>query len=412
MKASLLCKRTDLRAAVEHLMPAISTRAPMIVLLHIAVEIDPKLNLIHLSSTDLEVRISTSIPAQITLETGTLENFLIPAQIFADLLAIMEGEQVRLVVDGHSLLVQTGATKTRISLLAEDEFPPEFEMEEVALPIALSSAAFKDALARVIIAASSDETRLNLNSVQVCSTAEGTLRLAATDGFRLATEVIVLQSEPEEAGEFLLPLNVAKKLLRVLPDEDSQLLIKADGARALFSWGDMRYWGLLLQSQYPDWERLIYGDDGKNLEGKAQEFERDALQMAVKRAEIFARDAQVAHLVHFKPTETGMLVSGEATQTGQSEEEIACPISIPFALNGLFALQGLSALKNPRPRLLLTGSQKPVIFSEENFVYMAMPLAIQEEEIAVEEAPEPEMAEESIVLEEARGSVVAEPVPA
>ncbi|MBC8333753.1 MAG: DNA polymerase III subunit beta [Anaerolineales bacterium] len=398
MKASLLCKRTDLREAVEQLMPAISARAPMIVLLHIAVEIDPNQNMLHLSSTDLEVRISTSIPAQITLETDTPESFLIPAQIFSDLIAIMEGEQVRLVVDGHSLLVQTGATKTRISLLAEDEFPPAFEMA-IGLPsIALSSTLFKSALQRVIIAASSDETRINLNSVQVCALAEGALRLAATDGFRLATEIITFQSETEEESEFLLPLNVAKKLLRVLPDdEDSQLLIKADGSRALFSWGNMRYWGLLLQNQYPDWERLIYGDDGKNLESNAQEFERDALQMAVKRAEIFARDAQVAHLVHFKPTQSGMQVSGESTQTGQSEEEIACPISIPFALNGLFALQGLSVLKSPRPKLLLTGSHKPVIFSEGDFVYMVMPLASAEENTVVTEAPV---------------SVDAEPVPA
>lgn len=398
MKASLLCKRTDLRAAVEQLMPAISTRAPMIVLLHIAVEIDLNQNMLHLSSTDLEVRISTSIPAQITMEIDTPESFLIPAQIFTDLLAIMEGEQVKLVVDGHSLLVQTGATKTRISLLAEDEFPPEFVMEEGALPLALSSALFKSALQRVIIAASSDETRLNLNSVQVCALAEGTLRLAATDGFRLATEVIPIQSEPEEQREFLLPLNVAKKLLRVLPDDaDSHLLIEADEGRALFSWGDTRYWGLLLQNQYPDWERLIYGEDGENLKSNAQEFERDALQMAVKRAEIFARDAQVAYLVHFKPSQSGMQVSGESTQTGQSEEEIACPISIPFALNGLFALQGLSALKSPRPKLLLTGSHKPVIFSEGDFVYMVMPLAIEEEKIVVAEAPV---------------SVDAEPVPA
>lgn len=394
MKASLLCKRTDLRAAVEHLMPAISTRVPMIVLLHIAVEIDPKLNMLHLSSTDLEVRISTHIPAQITMETDTPETFLIPAQTFTDLLAIMEGEQIKLVVDGHSLLVQTGATKTRISLFAEDEFPPEFEMEEVALPIALSSTLFKSALQRVIIAASSDETRLNLNAVQVCSMAGGTLRLAATDGFRLATEIIPLQSEPEEEREFLLPLNMAKKLLRVLPDdEDSHLLIKADDGRAFFSWGDMRYWGLLLQNQYPDWEKLIYGEKGENLQGHAQEFEREDLQMAVKRAEIFARDAHVAHLVRFKPTETGMQVSGKSTETGQSEEEIACPISIPFALNGLFALQGLSALKSPRPKLLLTGSHKPVIFSEGDFVYMVMPLAMQEKDIVAEEIPEPEMAE-------------------
>jgi DNA polymerase III sliding clamp (beta) subunit (PCNA family) len=88
-----------------------------------------------------------------------------------------------------------------------------------------------------------------------------------------------------------------------------------------------------------------------------------------------------------------MLVSGESTETGQSEEEIACPISIPFALNGLFALQGLSALKNPRPKLLLTGSQKPVIFSEDDFVYVVMPLAIVEDSIVVDEAPVPAIAE-------------------
>ena len=129
------------------------------------------------------------------------------------------------------------------------------------------------------------------------------------------------------------------------------------------------------------------------MHGTAHEFERDALQMAVKRAEIFARDANVAHLIHFKPTEIGMLISGEAEETGQSEEEIACPITIPFALNGLFALQGLSALKSPRPKLLLTGSQKPVLFSEDDFVYVVMPMAIAEDSIAVEEAPVPAMAE-------------------
>jgi DNA polymerase III subunit beta len=393
MKASLLCKRTDLRAAVEHLMPAISTRAPMIVLLHIAVEIDPKLNLIYLSSTDLEVRISTSIPVQITMETEMPESFLIPAQIFTDLLAIMEGEQVRLVVDGHSLLVQTGATKTRISLLAEDEFPPEFEMEIGESSFTLSSAAFKTALKRVVIAASSDDSRLSLNCIQIRLSTDGTLRLTAADGFRLATDLIQSQSAPGEASEFLLPLNVAMKLLRVLPDDDSKLILKADSQRALFSWGNIRYWGLLQEAGFPAWEGLIYEEDGESLQGKPQEFERADLQMAVKRAEIFARDADVAHLIHFKPTETGMLVSGEAVETGQSEEEIACPITIPFALNGLFALQGLSALQSPRPRLRLSGSQKPVIFSEGDFVYVVMPLAIVEDSIVVDEAPVPAIAE-------------------
>ena len=390
MKARLFCKRTDLRTAVEHLMPAISARSPMVVLHHLEVELDPSQKLIRLSSTDLEVRISTSIPAQITLETDTPEAFLIPAQIFSDLLAIMEAEQIKLEIDGHHLLVQTGATKTRISLFAQDAFPPEFEMDPSQPSFSLSMATFRAALQRVVIAASSDTTRLNLNSIQIRILPEGRLHLTATDGFRLATESIPIKSRTEASTEFLLPLNVAIKLLRVLPnDEDAPLILRADISRCLFSWGQMRYWGLLPQSKFPDWERLIYEEDGKTLQGCPQGFDREALQLAVKRAEIFAREADISHLVYFKPTETGMLVSGQAAQIGQSEEEIACPITIPFALNGLFALKGLSALKNPRPTLSLSDSRKPVILSEDDFIYVVMPLAIPEKNILLEKAPVP-----------------------
>lgn len=388
MKAKLFADRRDLRLAVEQLMPAVSTQAPLAVLLSIEVQVDPTQNLIYLSSTDLEVRISTHIPAQIEMDADTPESFLLPAQIFADLLAIMESERVRLDIDGQNLLIQSGATKNKISLLSEDEFPPEFEMEAGLSTFSLSASAFKRALQRVSISASTDDTRLALNSIQIRLSANGELRLTSADGFRLATDQIQCQSASQKECEFLLPLNVAKKLLHILPDdEDCELRIEADSQRALFSWGNMRYWGLLLEANFPEWEELVYEEGGERIKGKPHEFEREDWQMAVKRADIFARDADPAHAVRFTPTDTGILISGKSVEIGQSEEEVASSIQIPFALNALFALQGLTALESYRPSLYLSGSQKPIVFGEDDFIYVVMPLAMLGEIDTVEVEP-------------------------
>jgi len=198
MKAKLLAKRSDLYHAVVKLMPAIPANALLDVLSYIEVKPDVEKNILQLSSTDLEVRISVRVPAQITLECEEPEALFSPARIFADLLAISEGEQIVLMVEGKHLQVQNGASKTKIALFGEDEFPPDFEMGTEAAGIALYLDTFKSALQRVLIAASTDETRLNLNALQLCVMPDE-IRLTATDGFRLATERVSLLSQEEQS---------------------------------------------------------------------------------------------------------------------------------------------------------------------------------------------------------------------
>ena len=128
--------------------------------------------------------------------------------------------------------------------------------------------------------------------------------------------------------------------------------------------------------------------DGQTLPGDAKAFPRDALQMAVKRAEIFARDGQTPHLIRFAPSEVGMRISGEGIETGQSEEDVACEIHLPFALNGLYLLQALSGMASEFPHLHLTGSNQALIFAEDDFLYVIMPLFTQEERVPVKRAEE------------------------
>ena len=390
MKATLMIKRTELRSAVSRLMPAIASNI-LPVLGHIQMHLDVDANLIHLSSTDLEIRIGTSLPAQIQVNDGESKSCLIPAQTFSDLLSMMESDEVRLEVDETQLLLRTGSTKTLLSLFPEDSFPPEFTLASNANLCSLSTQSLKEALQRVITAASTDYTRPALNSILFALTGKK-LHLVAADGFRLATDIVQIESAVSEEQSYLLPMKMVQKLLRILPDEDSPLSIQADERRILFCWGENRFWASLMEAQFPDWRQVVYMADGYTLPGNPHPFPREDLQMAVKRAEIFARDGNVPHLIHFKPSDRGMRIFGEGIQTGKSEEEIECPIQISFALNGLYVLQALSGMERERPTLYLSGSDKPIIFTEDDFIYVIMPLYMpKEEEVPVAEVVEVEV---------------------
>ena len=239
----------------------------------------------------------------------------------------------------------------------------------------------------MISAASTDYSRPALNAI--CFDLKGSdLRLVAADGFRLAADLVAVENVVAEEKQYLIPLKTAQKLLRSLPAEDEALSIQADEGRMLFRWGERRFWASRLDGTFPDWRQIAYMPDGFTLPGDARPFSHEALEVAVKRAEIFARDGHTPHLIRFVPSEVGMHISGEGDEIGQSEEEVACAIHLPFALNGLYLLQALAGMEREFPHLHLTGSNQPLIFAEDDFVYVIMPLFTQEDRVPVENMAE------------------------
>lgn len=386
MSTTLTINRAELRNAVGYILPAISPGI-LPVLKHLEMRLDPAQQRIELNATDIEIRMGISLTAEIERDGDALLNCLLPAQTFADILGMLEGEQVRLEIAGHDLLIHTGGSKTRLSLSTEDSFPPEFSLAPNASLLSLSTQAFKQALGRVISAASTDYARPVLNAI-CFDLKDSELRLVAADGFRLAVDRVAVESALDEEKQFLIPLKSAQKLLRSLPAEDEALSIQADEGRMLFRWGERRFWASRLDGNFPDWRQIVYAADGHSLPGDARAFSCEALAMAVKRAEIFAREGGVPHLIHFVPSDAGMRVSGKSNEIGQSEEEVACEIHLPFNLNGLYLLQALSGMEREFAHLHLTGSSQPVIFAEDDYVCVIMPLTVLEESVPVEQAEE------------------------
>jgi DNA polymerase-3 subunit beta len=386
MTTTLTIKRTDLRSAVSYILPATSPSV-LPVLKHLEMRFDPNQKQIELNATDIEIRMQISLPAQIEFKGEATQSCLIPAQTFVDILGMLEGEKVRLEITDYELLTHAGSSKNRLSLSTEDSFPPELTLASNASLLSLFTQDLKHALQRVISAAGTDYSRPVLNTI--CFDLKGgNLRLVAADGFRLAVDMVVAENAVEEERQFLMPLKTAQKLLRSLPNEDQPLSIQADGAYMLIRWGENHFWASLIDGDFPDWRQIVYMPDGFTLPGDARPFPREGLEMAVKRAEIFARDGSIPHLIRFRPSEGGMCIRGEGDHIGHSEEEVDCTIHLPFNLNGLYLLQALAGMTLAFPHLYLTGSAKPIIFAEEDFIYVIMPLTILDESPPVKQAEE------------------------
>ena len=385
MTTTLTLKRADLRNAVSYILPAVSPTV-LHVLRHIEMRLGAGQNRIELNATDIEIRMGITLPAEIEINGEAALHCLVPAQTFADILGMLDGEQVRLEITENDLLIHTDGSKTRLSLSTDDSFPPEFTLATNASLLSLSTQALKQALGRVISAASTDLTRPVLNTV--CFDLKGNdLRLVAADGFRLAVDRVSVDSALDEEQTYLIPLKSAQKLLRSLPQEDEPLSIQADEGRMLFRWGEQRFWASRQEGTFPDWRQIVYSADGVTLPGDTRPFSREALMMAVKRAEIFARDGGT-HVIHFTPGDTGMRIEGKSAELGQSEEEVACDIHLPFNLNGLYLLQALAGMTREFPHLHLTGSNQPLIFAEDDYVCVIMPMAFQEPSVPVKNAEE------------------------
>ena len=122
MTTTLTINRADLRNAVAYTLHAVSPTV-LPVLKYLEIRLDTGDSMIELSATDIETRMIATVPAEIKINGGAVLRCLIPPQTFADILGMIEGEQVRLEIIDNDLLIHTGSSKTRLSLSTEDSFP-------------------------------------------------------------------------------------------------------------------------------------------------------------------------------------------------------------------------------------------------------------------------------------------------
>jgi DNA polymerase-3 subunit beta len=367
----------ELARALGRSQGIVEKKSTMPILSHVLLEAK-KGNLLHVSATDLDLSVSSEHPCEV-LKEGALA---VPAKHLFEIIRSLPEQQVTLKKAGNNYLeVRSGPSEFRIVGLPAEDFPALPKFEKVAF-VDVVPAELLGQIDLTSFAASTDETRYNLNGVYF-EPQGPVLRMVATDGHRLAL------SERPLAGDYglkrgvILPrkgLHELKKLLGEANDagtEKPETKLGFAENSAIYRRPGVVLAMRLIEGMFPDYKQVIPKQGEKIVK-----VGRQRLLETLRRVSILASDKSHAVKLELSP---GLLrVLSQNPDLGDAKEEVPVeyagePLKIGF--NSRYITDVAAVLKSDDVQLELADDLSPGVLrgagpEDAGYTAVVMPMRI------------------------------------
>lgn len=362
---------SNLQGKLSFLNHAISAKNQLPILSNILLE--TKTDTIKLSSTDLEIGMEVTIPAQIEEEGSTT----VPAKIFTELISSLSDETVTLHTVRETLEIATKRTKSVLQTIKSDEFPKLYENKGELFTTLQIKDIQKD-FTSVVFAASQDTARPALSGVLVRRESEGFL-LVATDGYRLSLKhyKVAVGAQADKNASFIVPARVLREMLSFKETKEGISLFTAhENNQVIFESSDTMLIGRLIEAEFPNFAKIIPSDFSVSIA-----FDREELQRAVKVCSIFARDA--ANVIKLSLKKDHILVSSQSSSIGENSVRVDAKLDgeeNEIAFNSRYLVDVLANVDEKDMVFEMTGPLNPGVFKiqgDNSFLHLIMPIRVQ-----------------------------------
>lgn len=351
--------------AIQQVQHVVSARTTLAILSNVLLK--AKSGVLELTTTDLDVGVSGSVPAEVEEPGATT----LPARRLATIIRELPADEVEVSVDEKNVAsIRSGPSTFKLLGLTSEEFPPlprfdggsEFKMDQSQL---------RDCLRRTSYSISTDETRYVLNGI-LFSFKDNLLTMVATDGRRLAMVEQELEFPQSHEIEFIVPTKAVNELSRLLGDE-GDVVIKVTGSQAGFDMGRSLLVTKLIEGNYPNYRQVIPGEPKERIQ-----IERESFLRSVSRVSLLASEKSNSVKLQFAPSNVEIVASSQ--DIGEARESLAIPYkgpSMTIAFNPEFLMAPLRNLNSDEITLNLIDEISPgVIRVGSSFLYVLMPMRV------------------------------------
>ena len=365
----IACAKEDILEALRPVQNALtSTTLP--ILSHILMV--AKKELVELTATNLETTIRSNFSGKVE-EEGEI---CMPGEKIFSIVRELPPVEIYLETEENRLTIKCKEATFNLLGLSSSEFPesPSIGKESFSLP----QVTLREMFQKTVFAASTDETRRNLNGIYL----EGggkELKLIATDGRRLA--FIKIPYSIESSLRALIPLQAVQQLLRILGRE-GEVKIGLGENQIFFRTPQTLLISQLIDAKFPDYERVFPQE--YNIEILV---EREKLLGAVRRVSLLSEEK--SHLLKFNLRGEKLHISSVSPEIGSAYEEIPVKVErggeIEIGFNSAYLIDLLKVIGTNLVRVRLIDLESPgVLYPEagEDYAYVVMPIKIREEEPA------------------------------
>ncbi|MGC9529138.1 MAG: DNA polymerase III subunit beta [Candidatus Bipolaricaulaceae bacterium] len=376
----IVCTRSDLVFGVKTVSYALGGRTSMPILGGIRFQGGPQG--VELGATDLQRAIRCQVPAEVQGE-GTV---VCSGQVLAQLVSrLPETDEVRLTEADGRVHLRCGEAEFELLTLAADEFP-ELPQPSSQPLCRLGLAPFLRAIVQTAFAAlrASETTRLALTGVDMVL-GEGAIKLAATNGYRLAIKRLPVDDLPADyEASFLVDAQILNDLNRVLTGTNLEdIALFEEEGQLHFAAGPVTFSTRLIQEQFPDFQRVIPQDAEIGLH-----LPRETFLETLRRMEITATEESGAVTLKLSAQETAVEITSASKDKGEGHERVRVlkppGKDMEIAFKAEYLIDALRRMESDEVALWLSAPERAGLIepagdmapADEGFIYVCMPVRL------------------------------------
>lgn len=251
----ILCNKNTLNDAIISVSKAVSSHSNLPILEGIYLSATED-NILTLISNDMEMGIEAKIDAEVTVPGTTVLN----AKILGSIVKNLPVDDVYLTLnDKNVCIIQSGNSKFEIACMNPLDFP-ELPNINPDYSIKVPKKTLREMISKTIFCTSMSDNRPILKGC-LFDIIGGTIKMVATDGFRLAVRTYHLEnSYPEK--KFVVPSKALGEINKILKDDDENVEINCTSKNAVFIFENYRVVTRLIEGDYINYSSAIY-DEGE-----------------------------------------------------------------------------------------------------------------------------------------------------
>ena len=355
--------REKLQKGLQKVISTIATRSPFPILGNVMIEAEN--GILRLTTTDMEIRITTEIEATVE-EAGSTT---VPARKFSALISKFTDNEVKFSCDErhHSELL-SGTSKFKLLGLSATDFPPAAEFAPIR-KLVFKENELRKMFNQIVYAVSLEDGRKVLHGILV-SSKDNTVTMVATDGKRLALVEKVPVSSSGEDGDAIIPLRAATEIKRLL-DGQEEVTLTIGEKQAEFTAGGLTLTTKLIEGNYPNYRQVIPTNFTKQVEVATIPF----LQKIELVSQVLSDTASYVILT-FLPNQLRLQAASSDIGEGQAFVDIDYSAEeINMSFNPAFLADPLRNSDADTVKLHSNDGFNPgAIEGDEGFMYVLMPM--------------------------------------
>jgi len=324
-----------------------------------------------LQATDTELGIRANVDASIEREGSVV----VPGRLLLDVARSLPSESVSLEyrTAEQDIEVKSGPATFHLRTLPLEDFP---KLPEQGSDVAVSvpAAAFIETVDRVARSASRDETRPHLTGVLVTA-AGNTLRMVATDSYRLSVKETPLEQPLNGELEVNVPARTLQELSRIASSSGAAAItVAALENQVVFTVGDVVLSSRLVDGRFPNYQQLLPESYEHELR-----IDRSELLEVVRRVSLLAQKNAPLRLAF---AEGQLEVSAQTPDIGEASESLPVPFKgepLAIGFNPEFFRDGLDSAETEELILKLISPLRPGLIQsgdDGGFIYLVMPIRL------------------------------------